>query len=185
MPSAEIDEIEKIVRAFGDAADILVASGVDGIELHGHEGYLLDQFTTAIWNQRTDKYGGDLKKRLTFPLEVLREIKNRAGADFPVQYRFGLKHYIKGLRSGALPGETYNEAGRDIEEGIEMAKLLEEAGFDALHVDAGCYDSWYWAHPPVYQEHGCMVDMAAKAKKVVNIPVIAVGDWISRKLLKR
>jgi 2-enoate reductase len=56
-----------------------------------------------------------------------------------------------------------------------MAKLLEEAGFDSLHVDAGCYDSWYWAHPPTYQEHGCMVDMAAQVKKVVKVPVTAVG----------
>jgi 2-enoate reductase len=171
----EIVEIEKIVKAFGQAAAILVDSGVDGVELHGHEGYLLDQFTTAIWNFRTDKYGGDLQKRLTFPVEVLSEIKKRAGADFPVQYRFGLKHYIKGLRSGALSGEKYIEAGRDIPEGLAMAKLLEQVGFDALHVDAGCYDSWYWAHPPGYQEHGCMADMAAEVKKIVNIPVIAVG----------
>jgi 2-enoate reductase len=168
-------EVESIVEAFGEAAAILAFAGVDGIELHGHEGYLFDQFTTAIWNRRTDKYGGDLKGRLTFPIEVLKIIKERAGADFPVQYRFGLKHYIKGLNSGALPGEPYQEAGRDIEEGIEMAKLLEAAGFDSLHVDAGCYDSWYWAHPPVYQQHGCMVDMAALAKKAVKIPVIAVG----------
>jgi 2-enoate reductase len=171
----EIVEIEKIVKAFGTAADILVAAGVDGIELHGHEGYLFDQFTTALWNQRTDKYGGDLKQRLTLPVEVLKEIKQHAGADFPVQYRFGLKHYIKGLNSGALQGESYSEAGRDISEGLEMAKLLEESGFDALHVDAGCYDSWYWAHPPIYQEPGCMVDMAARVKQVVSIPVIAVG----------
>jgi 2-enoate reductase len=171
----ETGEVESIVAAFGDAAAILAAAGVDGIELHGHEGYLFDQFTTAIWNQRTDKYGGDLKRRLTLPIEVLKIIKERAGADFPVQYRFGLKHYIKGLNSGALPGERYQEAGRDIAEGLEMARLLEAAGFDSLHVDAGCYDSWYWAHPPVYQEHGCMVDMAAMVKKVVKIPVIAVG----------
>ncbi len=171
----EIIEIEHIVDAFGKAAEILMRAGVDGIELHGHEGYLLDQFTTAIWNRRTDRYGGDLKSRLTFPIEILREIKKTAGDNFPVQYRFGLKHYIKGLNSGALPGEQFSEAGRDIAEGIEMAKLLEKAGFDALHIDAGCYDSWYWAHPPIYQEHGCMVNMAAEVKKVVRIPVIAVG----------
>ncbi|MGD0795462.1 MAG: FAD-dependent oxidoreductase [Dehalococcoidales bacterium] len=171
----ETEEVESLVAAFGDAAAILAAAGVDGIELHGHEGYLFDQFTTAIWNRRTDKYGGDLRGRLTLPIEVLNIIKKRAGADFPVQYRFGLKHYIKGLNSGALPGESYQEAGRDIEEGLEMARLLEEAGFDALHVDAGCYDSWYWAHPPIYQEHGCMVGMAALAKQTVKIPVIAVG----------
>jgi 2-enoate reductase len=171
----ETSEVEEIVEAFGNAADFLVAAGVDGFELHGHEGYLFDQFTTAIWNKRTDKYGGDLKGRLTLPIEVLNIIKERAGTDFPVQYRFGLKHYIKGLNDGALAGEEYEEAGRDIEEGLEMAKLLEEAGYDSLHVDAGCYDSWYWAHPPGYQEHGCMADMAAMVKKVVDIPVIAVG----------
>jgi len=171
----ETSEVEEIVEAFGDATDFLAAAGVDGFELHGHEGYLFDQFTTAIWNKRTDKYGGDLKGRLTLPIEVLNIIKEHARTDFPVQYRFGLKHYIKGLNEGALSGEDYEEAGRDIEEGLEMAKLLEEAGFDSLHVDAGCYDSWYWAHPPGYQKHGCMADMAAMVKKVVNIPVIAVG----------
>ncbi len=171
----ETGEVEKIVQALGQAAKILATSGVDGVELHGHEGYLFDQFTTAIWNRRTDKYGGDLKNRLTFPIEALREIKDQIGDNFAVIYRFGLKHYMKELRSGALSGERYIEAGRDIREGLEMAKLLEEAGFDALHIDAGCYDSWYWAHPPTYQEHGCMVDMAARVKEVVNIPVIAVG----------
>jgi 2-enoate reductase len=169
------EEVERLVKAFGPAAEILAQSGIDGIELHGHEGYLFDQFTTALWNHRTDKYGGDLAQRLTFPLEVLREIRQRVGKGFPVQYRFGLKHYVKGLREGALPGERYVEAGRDVEEGLKMAKMLEEAGFDALHVDAGCYDSWYWAHPPGYQKHGCMIDMAAEVKKVVKIPVIAVG----------
>ena len=169
------EEIEKIVHAFGNAAKIVSAAGVDGIELHGHEGYLFDQFTTALWNKRTDKFGGDLKRRLTFPIEVLSEIKKNAGADFPVQYRMGLKHYIKGLNTGALPGESFTEAGQDIEQGLEMARLLEIAGFSSLHVDAGCYDSWYWAHPPVYQEHGCMADMAAKVKKIVKIPVMAVG----------
>jgi len=169
------EEVEELVKCFGSAAKILVAAGIDGVELHGHEGYLFDQFVTAIWNKRTDKYGGDLKSRLGFPIEVLQEIKTRAGQDFPVQYRFGLKHYLKDLTAGALPGEQFTEAGRDIPEGLEMAQLLEKAGFDALHVDAGCYESWYWPHTPTYQEHGCMITMAAEAKKVVKIPVIGVG----------
>jgi 2-enoate reductase len=169
------EEVEKLVERFGVAAQILAQAGIDGIELHGHEGYLFDQFTTAIWNKRMDKYGGDLTGRLRFPIEVLNEIKERAGKSFTVQYRFGLKHYIKGLNMAALPGEKFTEAGRDIEEGLEMAKILEEAGFDALHVDAGCYDSSYWPHPPMYQLHGCMANMAAEVKKVVKIPVIAVG----------
>jgi 2-enoate reductase len=168
-------EIKRLVKSFGMAARMLASAGMDGIELHGHEGYLFDQLTTSIWNKRADKYGGDLAARLRFPIEVVDEIRGKARNDFHVQYRFGLKHYMKGLNRGALPGEEYVEAGRDIEEGLEMAKMLETAGFGALHVDAGCYDSWYWPHPPTYQAHGCMVDMAAEVKKVVRIPVIAVG----------
>ena len=179
------EEVERLVRAFGDAAEILAAAGVDGVELHGHEGYLFDQFTTALWNRRTDKYGGDLEGRLRLPFEVLKEIRGRVGSGFVVQYRFGLKHYVKGLNSGALPGEQFIEAGRDIEEGLQMAKMLEAAGFDSLHVDAGCYDSWYWAHPPVYQKPGFMVDMAAAAKKVVRIPVITVGKLANPELAEK
>ena len=178
-------EVEKLVKSFGDAALILANAGIDGVELHGHEGYLFDQFTTALWNRRTDKYGGTLENRLRLPGEVLQEIKKRAGADFPVQYRFGLKHYVKAFNSGALPGEDFREAGRDIPEGLEMAKMLEAAGFDALHVDAGCYDSWYWPHPPTYQEPGAMADMAAQAKKAVRIPVIAVGKLTAPALADR
>jgi len=184
----KIEEVEKLVRCFGVAARILADAGIDGVELHGHEGYLFDQFTTTIWNKRMDKYGGELSERLRFPREVLKEIRNNSGKDFHVQYRFGLKHYIKGLNMAALPDEKFTEAGRDIEEGLKMAQLLENAGFDALHVDAGCYDSWYWPHPPMYQAHGCMADMAAEVKKVVKIPVIAVGRLeepeIAEKIIK-
>jgi 2-enoate reductase len=169
------EEIEKVVKAFGHAAMVLAAAGFDGIELHGHEGYLFDQFMTPFWNKRSDRYGGSLDGRLQLSVEVLQEIKKKAGPDFLVQYRFGLKHYIKGLNSGALPGEKFIEAGRDTEEGLQIARRLEAAGFDSLHVDAGCYDSWYWTHPPVYQKTGFMADMAAAVKKVVKIPVIAVG----------
>jgi 2-enoate reductase len=170
-----VEEVERLAKAFGPISHILAEAGIDGVELHGHEGYLFDQFTTGLWNHRSDRYGGDLPGRLFFPIEVLKEIKKQVGDNFPVQYRFALRHYIKGYNTGALPGEEYVEAGQNIEEGLRMAKILEEAGFDALHVDAGCYDSWYWPHPPGYQKHGCMVDMAEEVKKIVKIPVIAVG----------
>jgi 2-enoate reductase len=181
----KIEEVEQIVKAFGNAAEILAAAGVDGVELHGHEGYLFDQFTTALWNKRRDKYGGDLEGRLRLPFEVLKEIRGRVGSSFVVQYRFGLKHYVKALNSGALPGEQFIEVGRNVDEGLQMAKMLEAAGFDSLHVDAGCYDSWYWAHPPVYQKPGFMADMAAAAKKVVRIPVIAVGKLADPELAEK
>jgi len=169
------EEVKKLVKAFGDAAENAALAGYDGVELHGHEGYLLDQFTSSAWNFRSDEYGGSLENRLRLPIEILDEIKSRVGKSFPVVYRFGLKHFIKGYNNPGLPGEEFKEAGRDVEEGIEMAKMLAKAGFDALHVDAGCYDSWYMAHPPEYLPHGCLVEYAAIVKKHVSIPVIAVG----------
>ena len=168
-------EVETLVRQFGYWAVELRKAEADGIELHAHEGYLFDQFSSAVWNKRTDKYGGDLEGRLTFAKEILHQIKTRAGDDFPVVYRYGLKHNMKGPRSGAVPGEAFREYGRDIEEGLELARILEREGYDGLHVDAGAYDSWYWPHPPNYLPHGCMLDMARQAKAAVNIPVIAVG----------
>ncbi len=170
-----VQEIRQIVTAMGDTALRLVVAGVDGIELHGHEGYLFDQFTSSVWNHRTDRYGGSLENQLRFPIECLNEIRRRLKERLVIQYRFGLKHYMKDIHHGALPGEQFDEVGRDTAEGLEMAKQLEHAGFDALHVDAGCYESHYWSHPPIYQKHGCMVNMAHKVKDVVAIPVIGVG----------
>jgi 2-enoate reductase len=166
-----IEEIEKLVNSFKVAGRMAKVAGMDAIELHGHEGYLLDQFKTELWNKRKDKYGGDLTGRLRFPSEVIQAVKRGAGKDFPVIYRFGLTHYLEG--------------GRKIEEGLEIARRLESFGADALHVDAGCYDTWYWAHPPIYLEDGCMVDMAAAVKKVVDIPVIAVGKLGKPELAER
>lgn len=170
-----VEEIGEIVKAMGESARLLALAGVDGIELHGHEGYLLDEFSSSLWNKRKDHYGGSLENRLRFPIECLQEIRKNSGDNIAVVYRFGLKHYLKSPSQGALPGEKYEEVGRDVEEGLEMALKLEEAGFDALHVDAGCYESHYWPHPPIYQKHGCMVDMAKRTKELVSIPVIAVG----------
>ncbi|MBP6899992.1 MAG: FAD-dependent oxidoreductase [Burkholderiaceae bacterium] len=170
-----VDEIQRLVRAYGDAAEILVGAGVDGIELHGHAGFLLDQFSTALWNRRSDRYGGDLRGRLSFAFEILAEVKRRVGPGVPVQYRYGLKHYMKSTQQAGLPGESFTEIGRDIDEGLAMAELLQAEGFDSLAVDAGSITGHYWAHPPIYQQHGCMLDLAAMVKRIVRVPVIAVG----------
>ncbi len=87
-------EIESLVEAFASAAKNLRMAGIDGIELHAHDGYLLDQFQTPLWNHRTDQYGGDRERRMRFPREIIAAIKKAAGEDFPVIYCFGLTHYL-------------------------------------------------------------------------------------------
>lgn len=170
------EEVERLVKAFGEAAKVAVLAGFDGIEIHAmHEGYLIDQFTIAMFNRRADKYGGNLRGRLTLPIVIVNEIKSETGAGFPVQLRYSIKSFIKDWRQGGLPAEEFKEAGRDVEEGLEAAKILEEAGYDAFNADAGSYDAWYWAHPPLYQEHGCYLPLTEMLKKVVTVPVTVAG----------
>jgi len=166
-------EVEQIVTGFVEAAKIVQACGFDGIEVH--EGDLLDCFAMTLINQRTDKYGGDLRGRLRFVIEIVQAIKESCGQDFPVILRFSIKSYVKALLHGALPGEDFKELGRDIDEALEAAKILEEAGYDGFDADAGIYDSGYWAHPPMYFEKGLYLPLTEQLKKVVGVPVMVAG----------
>ncbi len=171
-----IEEIHGIVESFGKGALNAKRAGFDGIEIHAvHEGYLIDQFAISFFNHRTDEYGGSLENRLRFAKEIREEIAKTCGWDFPVAMRYSLKSMIKDFRKGALPGEVFEEKGRDIEEGIEAAKLLEKYGYDALDVDAGTYDAWWWNHPPMYMEKAPYKKFAKIVKDNVSIPVLMAG----------
>lgn len=171
------EEIAQYTKDFVKGAMIAKRAGFDGVEIHAvHEGYLLDQFAIAIYNHREDEYGGSLENRLRFATDIVKGIKKACGQDFPVSLRFSLKSCMKALRQGGLPGEEYEEAGRDIEEGVAAAKILVAAGYDALNVDAGTYDSWYWNHPPMYfEEEGMYRPFGEILKKEVNVPIILAG----------
>ncbi|MDK2992513.1 MAG: 2-enoate reductase [Clostridiales bacterium] len=169
-------EVETLVKMAAESAAIAKMAGFDGVEIHAvHEGYLLDQFTIAMFNRRTDKYGGDLMGRLRFPIEIVKAIKKVNGEQFPVALRFSIKSYIKDWNQGGLDGEDFVEKGRDIQEGLTIAPILEKAGYDAFDADAGSYDAWYWAHPPIYQKHGLYLPLTEQLKKVVNAPLIIAG----------
>lgn len=171
-----IEEIKSIVKKFGDGAFHAKRAGFDGVEIHAvHEGYLIDQFAISLFNHRTDEYGGTLENRLRFAREIVEEIKKRCGEDFPVVLRYSPKSFIKDLRDGALPGEEFVEKGRDLPEGIEAAKLLVAYGYDSLDVDVGSYDSWYWSHPPMYQDKGLYMPYAKLMKETVDVPIICAG----------
>lgn len=172
------DDIKAYVNNFATAASLVQKAGGDGVEIHAiHEGYLLDQFALAYFNKREDEYGGTLENRLRFAKEIVEAIKAKCGKDFPVSVRFSVKSYLKGFNSGALPGEEFEEKGRDISEAIEAAKLLESYGYDMLNCDNGTYDSWYWAHPPVYMPKACNLNDVKQITKHVNIPVVCAGRF--------
>lgn len=171
-----VAEIKSIVKKFGDGAFSAKRAGFDGVQIHAvHEGYLIDQFAISFFNNRTDEYGGSLENRLRFAREIVEEIKTRCGSNFPVTLRYSPKSFIKDWREGALPGEKFEEKGRDIPEGIEAAKLLVAYGYDALDIDVGSYDSWWWSHPPMYQEKGLYIPYAKIIKEVVDVPIICAG----------
>jgi 2,4-dienoyl-CoA reductase-like NADH-dependent reductase (Old Yellow Enzyme family)/thioredoxin reductase len=154
-------ETEDIVRKFIEAAVRVKTAGYDGLELHGAHGYLIAQFMSPESNRRKDRYGGDLMGRMTFPLEIIQGIRKELGRDFPLLFRFS--------------GDEFVDGGRDLEESKEVARILEEAGVDALHVSAGTYDSMPQMIEPMSYEEGWKIYLAEAIKKVVKIPVIGVG----------
>ena len=171
-----LKEIKKIIFAYAETAKKLMDAGVDGVEVHAvHEGYLLDQFTLKYVNKRTDEYGGSFENRYRFAVEVVQAIKARCGKDFPVSLRYSVVSKTKGFCSGAVPGEEFEEAGRDMAESEKAIKYLEEAGYDMFNADNGTYDAWYWAHPPAYMPENCNLEDVAHIKKFTNAPVVAAG----------
>ncbi len=155
------EEIHELVQSFGDAARRCREAGFDFIEIHGAHGYLINQFLAPNSNHREDRYGGSFENRIRFLLELLADIKQKTGNDFPV-----------GIR---INGQDYIPNGWTLADTLQLAPLLEHAGAAYLHVSAGVYGSTQLTIPPMYVPQGCFVPLAAAVKKVVTIPVVAVG----------
>ncbi|NMB34889.1 MAG: FAD-dependent oxidoreductase [Firmicutes bacterium] len=155
------EEVRSLVSSFAAATERAVQAGFELIEVHGHGGYLIDQFLNPAWNKRTDAYGGSPEKRFRIVHEILDAVRQRVGNSVAVTFRLSVDH--KG-------------AGRSLAEGLVLSKMLAEAGYDGIHVDAGTYDTMPWIFPPTYFGTASMADLAAAVKKEVEIPVIAVGS---------
>jgi 2,4-dienoyl-CoA reductase-like NADH-dependent reductase (Old Yellow Enzyme family)/thioredoxin reductase len=154
-------EIQQVIEAFCAAARRVKEAGADGLELHMAHGYLICSFLSPFSNKRTDLYGGSVERRARFAVEVLRSVRLQVGPDYPVICR--------------LSGDEYVEGGLKIEDTIQIAKILEKEGADALHISACNAASGYLNHPPYYVQEGVFVHLAKAVKSVVGIPVIAVG----------
>ena len=125
-----IQDIRDTVAAFAAGARRAREAGLDGVELHGANGYLITQFLSSAINDRKDHYGGSLANRARFLLEIVAAIRATVGADFHLQVKISATEYNNAL----APLEP---AGNTIEDSIKVAKWLEAAGVDALHVSTG------------------------------------------------
>ena len=157
----ETEEVEDLVDKFVQGAVRAEQARFDGVELHGGHGYLIGQFISSRTNKRDDKYGGDIKDRLTFPKEIISGIRDELGEDYPIDFR--------------LSADEFVEEGHGIEESKKVAKELEKAGVDALHITAGIYESLQTTVEPMRYEEGWRTHLAEQIKEVVDIPVITVG----------
>ncbi len=156
-----IREIESLVQQFARAVERVRQAEADGVEIQMGHGSLICSFLSPFSNKRQDDYGGTQEKRGRFPLEIIQAIRERVGMEYPIICRMSLSEYVQG--------------GLEIEDTKFYARLLEENGANALHLSAASSVSVQMNHPPYYVEEGVFVPFAAEIKKVVKIPVIAVG----------
>lgn len=155
-------DIQKLVQDFAAAALRAKQAGYDGVEIHSAHGYLLDQFYSPLTNHRTDEYGGEsVQSRLQLHLEIIEAVRNAVGDD-----------YVVALRLGAC---DYMEGGATLEDGVEAARILEDAGIDLLDISGGFCG---YLRPGVTGE-GYFGELTAAIKKAVRIPVILTGGVVS------
>lgn len=160
-------EIKQLERQFINGAVRVKKAGCDGVELHCAHGYLLQQFLSPVTNQRTDEYGGSLENRMRFILNIIHGIKEECGKDFPLVVRLSVDECY------AMIGQEGK--GYTLEEGVKIAKILEENGIDAIDVSSAGYDTFnYWLEPVSF-EPGWRKYMAKAVKEAVSIPVLAAN----------
>lgn len=157
-----LEDIQEVIDGFERSAMLAKNAGFDAIEIHGHAGYLIDQFMSEVWNKRDDEYGGSPENRARLPKEIIRAIRRAVGPDMPILFRIALDHAFEG--------------GRTIEESMALIKLLEEEGVDALDIDVGAYESIDYIFPPTYLGDACMEYVCEPARKVVSVPLMNAGN---------
>ncbi len=166
-----VEDIHFLTEKVGYSAQLAYLAGADCVELHAYGGYLLDQFQSKQWNTRTDEYGGSLANRMRFTLECIAEIKKNIPADMPVIVKFTPNQRVEGFR--------------EMDEGLEMAKMFEAAGVDALHVDTGCYEEWFQAITTVYSKEGHKLDAQKAIKEITSLPVLGDGKLFDPDLAEK
>ena len=168
------EELKVIIRQFGEAAYRVKQAGGDGVEIHAaHAHGLLGGFLTPLYNKRCDEYGGDINGRLRLTLEVIEEVRRKCGGDFIIDVR--------------ISGDEYSDGGLNINDATYIAKQLEKAGADMLHVSGGTTIKRGSSIPAPGTKQGSHAALAKAIKQQVSIPVATVGritePWIADELI--
>src|SRR6188472_1412155 len=127
-------DIKETVAAFAEGARRAREAGLDGVELHGANGYLITQFLSSAINDRKDEYGGPLENRARFVLDIVKAVRAKVGNDFHFQMKISAQEY-----ADALSPLHIGSSGNTLEDSIQVCKWLVEAGIDALHVSTGAF----------------------------------------------
>lgn len=161
--SLTVEEIKELVRGFAEAARRAKEAGIDGVEIHAGHFYLIHQFLSPYFNKRTDEYGGSTENRSRFLLEIIAAIRKICGDGYPVIARLSVEDYL-------------GDEGYHLNEGLKIARLLEEAGVDAIDVTAaGNGGTRSQSLEPTSYQQGWRRHLGAAVKRSVNVPVIAVS----------
>lgn len=167
----QVDEMspemmQTVATLWAEAALNCKNLGFKMINLHGGHGWLLNQFISPRFNQRTDEYGGSMANRAKFPIMVCKKIKELCGENFIIEYR--------------LSGSERIEGGMTLEDGIAFAQIIQDY-VDIIHVTSGLYQDHVnsKAFSSMFDEHGCNLDLAEAIKAHVKIPVVSVGGFNS------
>ncbi len=158
---ASQEEIQYMVEEWSEAARRIKDAGFDAVEIHGGHGYGMTQWLSPRDNRRTDEYGGSPEKRARFACELISRTREKVGPDYPVLFR--------------LSGSDFMPGGITLEQSLVQAPLFVKAGADAIHVSASEEETTQWQFLSYLFPDGAIVNMAEAIKKVVNVPVIAVG----------
>ncbi|MCK8603382.1 NADH:flavin oxidoreductase [Desulfoferrobacter suflitae] len=160
------EEIDRLSRAFGEAALRALRAGFDGVQMHAAHGYLLSQFLSPFYNQRSDRYGGSLENRMRFVMEAYREIRQKVGPQFPVLIK--------------MNSEDFVDRGLTVDEMLEAATALEQAGIDAVELSGGTmYSGKYVAvrrgRLKNREDEVYYLEAARQYKARVKTPLMLVG----------
>lgn len=179
-------KLKKIIKNCGQAATDAKECGLDGVYLHGHEGYLLEQLTNPAFNRRKIGPYSDWQR---FGIDAVNEIRKRVGNNYPIMYRIDLSLALNetyGSNMDNIKSLKKFKNGRTISDTLDYMENLVKAGVDMFDVDLGCYDNWWLPHPPAGMPAGCFLDISRivkehfKAKEIksnvgLEVPVVAVG----------